>query len=279
MECQKVENKGGIDDGLLGGGKYSDGEYHGWRWTHDNSYFYWALKAAEAWATKECDETFISECVHSSQKIIDGINDYLYNSEIGVWHVAIDQSGNAVNNAHLSCLNNGAEAYPSWIQYAPQMLDLPVNGTNCQKVANWIHQTFRPDDTSCMGCVGYECENGEVKIRKRKHPGFAFQAALSWFDTGHNTYAESAIQWAEDSGLWQTTPDLKGITGGWIDWVEIVPEPGKTAQWWQRFIDTSFYAIAAWSGGYDFKVEVPDKNCPPPNGPNGCCFIGTSGLW
>ena len=90
----------------------------------------------------------------------------------------------------------------------------------------------------------------------RKYPGFALQAALSWFDTGHRAYANAAIAWAETSGYWQTTPDpVNHVTGGFVDWIEVTPTPGLTPPVWERYIDTSFYAIAAWNNGYDFHIQ------------------------
>ncbi|RZB32935.1 MAG: hypothetical protein AEth_00281 [Candidatus Argoarchaeum ethanivorans] len=248
MECQKVVNKGGIDDGLLGGGKDANGQYHGWRWTHDNSYAYQALKAAEAWATVEGNASFASECADSAKEIINGINTCLYDSDIGVWRIAIDENGNPRKNPHLSCLGADVDPHPSWIQYAPRMLDLPVEGVDSPVVGAWINKTFRPENSSCMGCIGYDCEDGGLKTRK--YPGFAFQAALSWFDTGNISDAETAIQWAETSTLWNQ------IHGGWADWIEIEPDGNKKAEYWKRFIDTSFYAIASWNGGYDFEIRA-----------------------
>lgn len=243
VECQKVENKGGNDDGLICGGKDDNGQFLSWRWTHDNSYSYWALKAAEVWAIIENDMSFATECTNSAQKIIDGINTYLYNSTTGAWYIAIDENG-------MSQWITNLDGLASWIQYAPQMLDLPANGVNSITVGEWIHDTFQQSDGSC---IGYEYDG---IIRTRKYPGLSFQASLCWFvDTGHTSHADAAINWAENSGLWQTTSDLNGITGGWIDWIEVSPETGKRADWWLRFIDTSFYAIASWDGGYNFKVS------------------------
>ena len=242
LECQKVENKKGKDDGLLGGGKDASNEYHGWRWTHDNAYAYRALKAAEVWATIENDMPFALECAYSAHRIIDGINTYLYNTTTGIWNIAINEKGAPQYIPNLDNL-------PSWIQYAPQMLDLPANGVNSPAVGEWIHNTFQQNDNSC---IGYEWEN---MIHKRKYPGLSYQAALCWFDTGHSSYAGDAIEWVQNSGLWQTTPDQNGITGGWIDWVEIEPEAENNSNWWLRFIDTSFYAIASWNEGYNFRFS------------------------
>lgn len=49
--------------------------------------------------------------------------------------------------------------------------------------------------------------------------------------------------------------DENSHTGGWVDWVEVQATPGSRANWWDRFIDTSFYAIAACNGGYNFRVR------------------------
>ena len=57
--------------------------------------------------------------------------------------------------------------------------------------------------------------------------------------------------WAAGSGLWQKTEDYNGIKGGWVDWVE----PTYPAEWWLRFIDTSFYAISIMNGGYYFGTD------------------------
>jgi hypothetical protein len=251
-ECQKVQNKGGIDDGLLGGGKNASGQYSRWRWTHDNAYAYLALKAAEAWATIEGDVSKAAGLAASAQKIINGINTFLYDPNTHVWYIAIDENGNPQKNAHLPCLNSSAPACPSWIQYAPQMLDLPVNGVNTAAVGEWIKNAFQSPDGSCLGCLGYDCEGGQLKTRL--YPGFAFQAALCWYDTGHASYANWDNDWAKKSGLWQTTADGNNATGGWIDWVEVTPTPGRKPDGWQRFIDTSFYSIASCNGGYDFRI-------------------------
>jgi hypothetical protein len=242
IDCQDVGNKTGNDDGLLGGGKDAQGQYRSWRWTHDNAYAYWALKAAEAWAIQESDVYSATLYASGAQRILEGINTYLYDPSTGVWHIAIDANGNPQWISHL-------ENLPSWIQYAPQMLDLPANGVNSPQVGEWIHAAYQQSDGSC---IGYAWEDNELKIRK--YPGLSFQAALSWFDTTYVAYVNAAIDWAITSGLWQTIPDADGVTGGWIDWIEVAPSPGRQADQWQRFIDTSFYAIASCNGGCDFRI-------------------------
>ena len=92
----------------------------------------------------------------------------------------------------------------------------------------------------------------------RIDPAYTFQAVLCWLDTGDADYAASALAWTGQSGLWQTRPDINRVAGGWIDWQEVTPSPGTQAPTWQRFIDTSFYSIAACNGGYDFSVAAPN---------------------
>ncbi len=252
LECQKVENIGGVDHGLVGGGKDGNGVYQSWRWTSDNAYTYWALKAAERWAIWENDLAFAATCSQNAQRILHGIDTYLYNPATFVWYTAIDQNG-----VPQQLCNQ-----PNWIQYAPQMLDLPAKGVNLPQVGEWIHQTFQQTDGAC---IHYDCQEGGLKIRK--YPGYSFQASLCWLDLYQDSYATAAISWAENSGLWQTVPDGNSVTGGWIDWQEISPNPGQTADWWQRFIDTSFYSMACWNGGYDFRIPLAVPEEPTPGQP------------
>ena len=227
LECQKQENKQGIDDGLICGGKNEYGVYHEWRWVSDNSYAYIALRAAEKWALLTGDILFARKCSIAAKRIINGIDTYLYNEP--VWHQAIDSTGTPVN-----------QFFYDWINYAPQMLDIPAHGVGNASIGEWIHSTFQ---LVGGGCIGPDTD--------KQYPGLGFQAALCWLDLGQKAYSADAVSWAENSGLWQTETDANGIAGGWIDWVS-VSEPAVTAPWWERFIDTSFYAIAVWSGGYNF---------------------------
>ncbi|UCB56525.1 MAG: right-handed parallel beta-helix repeat-containing protein [Candidatus Omnitrophota bacterium] len=237
ISCQELENKGGNDDGLLGGGKDASGIYRFWRWASDNAYAYQALKAAQKWAMIKGDTDFSEVCDYAAKRIIEGIDEYLYiddpeSSDFGVWHGKIDENGIPKD-----------PGLHEWINYAPQMLDLPCRGVNSEEVGEWIHNTLQKEDGAVVWNDGAE-EN-------RKSPGFSFQASLCWLDIGQESYLNSALTWAKESGLWQTVPDGNGITGSWIDWTE----DGVNADWWLRFIDTSFYSIAAYNGGYDFNVN------------------------
>lgn len=238
MECQKVSNKYGRDDGLICAGKDDKGEFRRWRWVTDNSYGYQALKAAENWAMIYGEESFAIECAGAAQKIINGLDNYMYNGT--VWYVAIDENGTPQDNPDLP---QPYKYLPHWASYAPQMMDVPAKGVNSAVVGEWIKDSFQQANGSC---VGYQYETESLKTRA--YPGLSFQAALCWYDLGRNTDAENAKDWAYNiSGL-------KYYYGGWIDWVELNPNAGLKADEWMRFIDTSFYAIAALCGGYDFNT-------------------------
>jgi hypothetical protein len=242
-ECQ---DHGG--DGLLSGGKDRHGTHRDWRWTHDNAYAYWALKATELWATRQGDVDCAATCASRAQRVLDGIRGPLYDKDTGVWHMAIDSDGRPLWLPHLQNL-------PSWIQYAPQMLDLPVQDVNSARVGQWIHDCFQQPDGSC---IGYTYEPKDKSYRIRKYPGHTFQAVLCWCDAGDPNAAKAvsdALAWVRKSGLWQLEPDVNGHKGGWIDWVEVMPTPDATPPEYERFIDTSFYAIAAFNGGYDFTIR------------------------
>lgn len=258
LTCQSPGLKIGADDGLLCEGKDNRGEFKPWRWTHDNAFGYWALKAAQEWAAVKNDSSLYFQCAQGANDLLTAINEILYDSTTGLWQIAVDEVDAALANPHLNCLDANADIYPSWIQYAPQLLDLPANGVNTLAVGESIRTIYSADDSIRPGCLGYDCQNGDLKLRR--YPRNAFLTALSWFDTGHLTLAKAAIDWAENSSFWQINPDLNGVIGGWIHWSEVKPEPSQSCDWWLRLVDTSFYSIAGWLGGYDFSCAESEKN-------------------
>jgi hypothetical protein len=138
----------------------------------------------------------------------------------------------AVDEQHNPQAPGGKE----WINYAPQMLDVPATGVGSNNVGNWIHKNLQKENGACVW-------NTLDWGKNRESPGYSFQASLCWLDLKQNSYVNAATEWALASGLWYSG-------GGWIDWME----NGQPVSDWQRFIDTSFYAIAAYSGGYDFRI-------------------------
>jgi hypothetical protein len=238
MSCQA---KGG-NGSLLGGGKDSTGAYRTWRWASDNSYAYQALKAAETWAIMAHEARFALYCSRAAKRIVNGINKTLYirdrdDPDFGVWRRVVDENDLPVD-----------PLLHDWINYAPQMLDLPCRGVNNPRVGEWIHRVLQDPSGACVW--------NDAMEKQRKSPGYSFQASLCWQDMRQSGYYINALNWALESSLWMNEPRCDSIAGGWIDWTGGV-NPDNTparAACWQRFIDTSFYAIAAYNGGYNFRI-------------------------
>jgi hypothetical protein len=232
LSCQAVANKGGNDDGLVGGGKNAVGDFQTWRWASDNSYAYQALEAARKWAQTQGDTAFAQTAKTASEKILNGINNILTSSDKTHWLRVVD-----MNDQPISGQDNF-----DWISYAPLMLDVPVGGVSPVSVGDWISAHLQLPD----GAVVWD----DTYFSLRESPGYSFQASLVWLDSGQLAYEMSAVNWAETSGLWNLA------NGGWIDWLE-----GATqAPDWQRFIDTSAYYIMVRNGGYNFAQVVPEPS-------------------
>jgi hypothetical protein len=233
VRLQDPANKTGQDDGLIAAGLNDQGQYQTWRWTSDNAFGYQGLKAAARWARLMRDRTRQQRYEDAAARILDGINTVLKDPASPVWYAAVDAQGNSVSSQH------------EWINYAPQMVDVPAEGVGDPAVGNWIHQTLvhQPEGAAVW--------NDGVQSH-RLSPGYSFQACLVWLDLGQHAYCQAARQWADSSDLHQVTPDANGIAGGWIDWLETT---GGQAQWWERFIDTSFYDIVSATEGFDFSAE------------------------
>lgn len=226
----------GYQQKLICGGKDENGNLSDWNWITDNSYAYWALLAARGWALVKGETSFAQECADAAADILYGINNYFKNSFDVWWWQVVDNWGNSFNNGDII----------DWLNYTPRFLDLPASGVNNSALGEWIHTTFQ-EPSGNGGCLWGE------RHPNQEYPGMSFQAAFSWFDLGQNDYANSAINWAENSSLWQLIPDENGILGGWVDWINL-NDPAVRAGSWERYVDTSFYSIGSWLGGYDFTV-------------------------
>jgi hypothetical protein len=221
LSCMDVKNKAGIDDGLICGGKSINGEFNSDRWTQDNAFGFIALSAASEWCDIAGKKNLSDKFSEAADRVLEGINKYLFDQSIGVWHKSINK------------YNAPTDSIKEWGNYSPVMLGLPVK-YDAEHVGEWVHQTFQLES----GAVRQNTGEGFDKLS----PGFSFQAAIAWFNTGHLEYISQALNWAKESGLWHRK-------GGWIDWQTT---NGKRAPSWQRFIDTSFYSLATLNEGYKF---------------------------
>ncbi|MFC1755080.1 right-handed parallel beta-helix repeat-containing protein [Thermoproteota archaeon] len=236
---------------LIDGGLDSQGSPVSQYWLTDNCFAYHAFMAAYDWAKINGEYALALQYADYAGKIISGINTYFLDANTPVWYMRLDSNGQPQENSQ----------YPSWVKYAPQLYDVPVKRVDNLDVGEWIKTSFQQPDGSC---IGYEYDTLGNKTNTRKYPGHAFQSALCWQRIGgaQIDYAQDAIVWAKTSGLWQRTPDTIGVVGGWIDWIEVEPNPGAIPQDWERYIDTSALAIFAFSGGYDFNVANFTLNVP-----------------
>lgn len=128
-----------------------------------------------------------------------------------------------------------------WVHFAPAMLGLKSFGVKypdslAVRMRNALVVGQGPDAGAVLDAEG----------SSKRMPGIGFQASLAWRDLGAQKLADSHRLWAESkSGLWQTSPDDNGISGGWVDWKLA---DGTTAPVSQRFIDSSAYYLMVVRG-------------------------------
>ncbi len=226
---------------LVGGGKDASGNYSAYRFSSDNAAAYQALKAAETWALTAGEIRNALYYSRAARRILEGIDGILYvadksDPDFGVWRRCVDGSDMPVE-----------PGFHDWLNYCPQLFDVPARGVNEPVVGDWIYRTLRDGSGAC-----FRDDSGG---RYRLSPSASFKASLCWMDTGRAEYMIDALNWALDSGLWLTGPVCDAVAGGWLDWKTSGVESSQTsADCADRFIESSFYAISAYNGGYDFNV-------------------------
>lgn len=138
-----------------------------------------------------------------------------------------------------------------WVHFAPAMLDLRAFGvTYPDGLALRMRDALQVKQGLDAGAVL------DQEGSSKRMPGIGFQASLAWRDLGANDLSASHRTWCESrSGLWQITPDVNGIRGGWVDWKM---EGGGKAPIEQRFIDTSaYYLMVTHSLRFHFGLIEP----------------------
>lgn len=243
LSLQNIQNKTGNDDGLICKGLASDGNYITDRWVLDNAWAYHAFVAAANWASNQNDIVKSIAYNTAAQNIIQGINSYMKNGD--VWEAIIDANGNPKCNPDVP---SQYCAFPTWMDYAPQIFDLPVNGLNDISVGEYIEDEFLHGSN---GIIGFANSNGQLS--SRLYPRHAFYALLSWQDIGSNRNITATLAWTNNTSLKNSTD------GGWIDWFELSPNNGNTPQDSERIIDTSALAILFYSG-YNFNFPAIEDN-------------------
>jgi hypothetical protein len=226
---QLTATKTGADDGLVGGGLDATGTPLTDRWTSDNGFAVLAFDAAGDHAARD--------------RVVAGINAHLVNGDH--WFQTIDAAGTTTDGTY------------GWINFAPAFLTLSSFGVVMPAgvaagMASRLQQPSGPD----AGAVR------EFEAGPKYMPGIGFQASIAWRALGHVAEADAHTAWAANvSGLWTTSPDGNGDAGGWVDWT--LTAGGGTANWWERFIDTSAYAIMV-ANGWSFVEPAATPPGPTP---------------
>jgi len=226
---QLTATKTGADDGLIGGGVDATGVPLTDRWTSDNSFAVRAFDAAGDTAARD--------------RVIAGITAHLLSGDH--WVQKIDAAGTPTDGTY------------GWINFAPAFLTLAGFGvTYPAGLADGMRTRLQESAGPNAGAVR-EFQDGPKYM-----PGIGFQASIAWNALGHTAEVAAHTAWAQGpSGLWTTTADGNGDNGGWVDWT--LTAGGSTANWWERFIDTSAYAIMA-ANGWSFDAPASPPATSPP---------------
>ncbi|MEK7476813.1 MAG: hypothetical protein AAB152_14420 [Candidatus Coatesbacteria bacterium] len=222
--------KQGSDDGLVCGGYDGTGAVLTDRWTSDNAFAVLAFDVAGDGARRD--------------RIVAALNALLRTGDH--WVRSIDKNGVTSDGTF------------GWINFAPAFLDLRYRGVAYPSgLASGIRARIQESAGVNAGAVR------EFADGPKYMPGIGFQASLAWASAGDPAAAQAHTAWAETtSGLWQSAADANGDAGGWIDWSYTAG--GGTANWWERFVDTSAYAIMVAKGWrFADPVPVPPSPAPP----------------
>lgn len=227
-----VQNKGGLDDGLACAGRDAKSAFSKNRWISDNVLVYHALNISTAWAETEKDTTNATDFRNATTRLLAGIKTSFLDSSMTRWKRVIDPNGIELSDSAMTV---------DWMSYSPAIFNLPLGDVSIHAVGESMHQNLQIDS----GAVVWD----NAGNRSKQSPLYSFQANLVWKQSGQCQYANSAFNWAVNSGLWQQTPDAKGITGGWIDWSE---QSGNRAV--TRSVATSAFVILNASSNFTFSL-------------------------
>lgn len=232
LTVQSVQNKGGLDDGLVCEGRDATTAFSKNRWISDNVLAYHALNISATWAETAKDTASATEFRNTATRLLAGIKTSFLDSSMTHWKRVIDPNGIELSDSAMTI---------DWISYSPAIFNLPLGDVSINTVGESMHQNLQINN----GAVAWD----NASNRSKQSPLYTFQANLVWKKSGQCQYANSAFNWAMGSGLWQKTPDAKGITGGWIDWSE--PSGNRAVT---RSVATSTFAILNASNNFTFSL-------------------------
>jgi len=222
-------------------------------WTIDRSYAVAAFRCFAHWASAVGDSgtatyynnqaNTVSGWLAQAQDTGTWGNyfDYLDGGGHGVYNGGIDQTGFA---PYEFSARSAGEAYAKKLvdwwnhgqAYNGNYLTIQ-SGTYAGGVHQWTPQSGT--DTRVYPGSALQLADAEWKVAQATG-NYNDQYGAAW---GHYNFALSAIGSSTGSGDWVNNTSIDGFIGGFVDWVDT--SNGSRPANWQRFVDTSAYAIVA----------------------------------
>lgn len=222
-------------------------------WTIDRSYAVAAFHAFANWANAVGDTGTASYYNGQANTISGWLAQAQDNGTWGNYYDYLDGAGNGVYNGGVDQTG-----------FAPYEFDARSPGESyAKKLADWWNsgQAYNgaflsvQSGTYAGGVHQWTPQSG---TDNQVYPGSAFQLADAEWKiaqaTGnynnlygaawnHYNFALSPIGSGSGSGCWVNNTSVDGFVGGFVDWVDT--GSGSRPANWQRFVDTSAYAIVA----------------------------------
>ncbi|WP_434384776.1 hypothetical protein [Melittangium boletus] len=222
-------------------------------WTVDRSYAVAAFRAFSHWATAVGDAgtaTYYANRANTLAGWLVAAQDpgawgnyfaYLDGGGKGVYNGGVDQTGFA---PYEFSARDPGEAYAKkladWWETGTAYNNEPLSiasGRYAGGVHQWTPAVGR--DTKVYPGSALQLADAEWKIA-RATGNYHDLYAAAW---KHYNFALSALGAGTGSGCWVNNGSVDGVVGGFVDWVDTANGARPAA--WQRFVDTSAYAIIA----------------------------------
>lgn len=222
-------------------------------WTIDRSYAVAAFRAFSHWASAVGDTgtaTFYNNQANTVAGLLTSAQDtgiwgdyfdYIDGGGHGVYNGGIDQTG--FSPYEFSARDPGeayakklADWWESGQAYNGTFLTVQ-SGPYAGGVHQWVPQSGT--DTKAYPGSALQLADAEWKIA-RATGNYHDLYGAAW---RHYNFAMSALGSSSGSGCWVNNTSVDGVVGGFVDWVDTAS--GARPVSWQRFVDTSAYAIIA----------------------------------